>query len=174
MANDYNKYIKRIYDGSSFKKESDWTSSNSVELDDGQNLEDKLAWKLLTYTIVDPQTHEEVVKSYFTGTEIASVTSSASEFVIKCNVPNTADKQIIINLPIITSEIDSQSSVHPEQFYRSGWFQSKGANDFYAGAMANYKVQYSSSPACYKVTLENMYLNGDDVTSTTNWAIYFR
>ena len=56
-----------------YKLQSEWTSSNTVEMDDGQVLQDKLTWKYMQ-------------ESFTTGKDKASIPTNAEEVFIKINV----------------------------------------------------------------------------------------
>ena len=99
-------------------------------------------------------TWKRIGSTSVTGTGSVTIPAGASELIIKANLGYNIIIDILIPVAFLSST---------EQSYRGGYYQN-GSN----GAMADFKCTTS------RITLNNAFLNGSSVVSTTEWVVYYR
>ncbi len=142
-----------------YKLQSEWTSSETVEMNDGTTLENKLKWKSVSSATEG-----------LTGINTVSIPENAEELLIKANMgggssednPDKTNPDVVIDiyLPVITLYETTLQS------FRSGYVQE--VNNGLKGGMVRFSANKSN------ITLEAAYLNSNAVTATTRWTVYYR
>ena len=97
---------------------------------------------------------KKISSAAITGVGSVTIPSNARELVIKANI----GYNIIIDIPIPVAFL-----LTTEQSYRGGYYQNNSN-----GAMADFECNTST------IKFNNAFLNGNFVTTTTEWIAYYR
>lgn len=144
------KKYRKTDDG--YRLQSEWTSSETVVMNNEQTLEDKFTWKNLNVDV-----------GYYTGGQTIVIPDNikADELFIKINFTvNMSDtKDVICTLHIPSIFLQSDEG----QYYRTGY---------------SYNSANCGVASCYcskeELTLTDVYLNGKSIIADVTWVVYYR
>lgn len=139
------KKYRKTDDG--YRLQSEWTSADTVEMNDGVILTDRLTWK-------------EIGGTSYAGKNTLDISAlNANEFYIKVNLSHN----ILDNNDIVCPIFIPMFALQHEQHFRSGYSFNSGNC-----GVASFLCSTQS------IGLDSVYLNGKDITSEVEWSVYYR
>lgn len=142
------KKYRKIDDG--YRLQSEWTSSDTVEMNDGTTLSERFAWKNLNEN-----------GSHFVGGQTIDISNSnVDELFIKINFTSNIDglDDIVCTMHIPSSFLQSNG-----QYFRTGY---------------SYNSANCGVASCFctdtQITLSEVHLNGKSILNDVKWVVHYR